>query len=70
VPDAADWQRTGRIISQLGRKYGFEDVFLARLTHDALIAVSARRIGAAVVTNNLKDFVRIQEYVDVKVLAG
>ncbi|MHB8846070.1 MAG: type II toxin-antitoxin system VapC family toxin [Nitrospirota bacterium] len=70
TPDALDWRKAGRIIAQLGRKYGFEDVFLSRITHDVLIALSARRIGASVVTNNLKDFLRIQEYVDVKIFAG
>lgn len=70
APDAADWQRAGRVIAQLGRKYGFEKVFLSRLTHDVLIAISARRIGAAVVTNNLKDFIRIREYVDIKIFGG
>ena len=64
VPDATDWQKTGKIVAQLGRKYGFEEMFLARITHDVLIAASARRTGAAVVTNNLKDFRRIQEYID------
>lgn len=70
APDTKDWQKTGRVIAQLGRKYGFEDIFLARLSHDVLIAVSARRVGAAVVTNNLKDFIRIREYVDVKIIAA
>lgn len=70
APDSLDWQKAGRVIAQLGRKYGFDDVFLSRITHDVLIALSARRIGASVVTNNRKGFLRIQEYVDVKIFAG
>lgn len=70
TPDAPDWRKTGQIVAHLGRKYGFEAVFLSRITHDVLIALSARRIGAAVVTNNIKDFLRIQEYVAVKIFAG
>lgn len=70
APDASDWQKAGRVVAQLGRKYGFEEVFLSRITHDVLIALSARRIGASVVTNNMKDFLRIQEYVDIKIFAG
>ena len=66
VPDANDWQRAGKVIAQLGGKYGFEDIFLARITNDALIALSARRIGAFVVTHNIKDFQRIREFVDFK----
>jgi len=66
APAAVDWQHAGKIVAQLGRKYGFEGVFLARITHDILIALSARRIGAAILTNNVKDFVKIQEFVDFK----
>lgn len=70
VPEGSDWQKTGKIIAQLGKKYGFEDRFPARITNDVLIASSVRKIGGAVVTNNLKDFQRIQEYIDIKIYAG
>ncbi len=66
VPDAADWQKTGKVVSKLGQKYGFEKQFLSRITHDILIALSARRIGAFVVTHNTKDFLRIKEFMDFK----
>lgn len=64
VPDAMDWQKTGKVVAQLGKKYGFENVFLSKITNDILIAATARKIGAVVVTNNKKDFLRIQEYID------
>lgn len=64
VPDGRDWQKAGKIIAQLERKYGFEEKYLARISHDILIALCARRIGATVVTNNAKDFLRIREFVD------
>jgi predicted nucleic acid-binding protein len=66
VPDGRDWQKTGKVIAQFERKYGFEGKFLTRITHDILIALCARRIGATVVTNNTKDFLRIREFVDYK----
>ena len=66
VPDGRDWQKTGKVIAQLERKHGFEGKFLARITHDILIALCARRIGATVVTNNTKDFLRIREFIDFK----
>ena len=66
TPDASDWQKAGKVVARLGRKYGFENIFLTKITHDILIALSARRIGAAILTNNVKDFVRIQEFVDFK----
>ncbi|MBE7444244.1 MAG: type II toxin-antitoxin system VapC family toxin [Planctomycetia bacterium] len=64
IPDAADWQKTGKVIANIGKKYGFEGIFLSKITNDVLIAVSARRIGARVITNNVKDFSRIKEFVD------
>ncbi len=70
VPDAADWQKTGKVVARLGGKYGFEEMFLSKITHDILIAATARKTGAAVVTYNLKDFLRIQEYMDFKIYTG
>ncbi len=70
IPDAADWQKTGKVVAQLGKKYGFEEIFLSRITHDVLLAASARKIGGAIVTNNLKDFLRIQQYIDCKIYKG
>jgi predicted nucleic acid-binding protein len=67
VPDAMDWQRTGKIVAQLGNKYGFEKMFLSRLTNDILTAATARKIGAVMVTNNQKDFLRLQEYINFKI---
>lgn len=67
VPDASDWQKTGRIVAKLGSKYGFEEIFLARITNDILIALSARKIGAVVITHNKKDFMRIKEFIDFQI---
>ena len=69
VPKASDWQRAGKVISKMGQKYGFEDIYLSRLTNDVLIALSARLIGAFVVTQNEKDYLRIKEFVDFKLYA-
>ncbi|TAN45492.1 MAG: type II toxin-antitoxin system VapC family toxin [Nitrospirae bacterium] len=62
VPDAEDWMHAGKTIAKLGKKYGFDGTYLHKLTNDVLIALSARRIGALVVTHNIKDFQRIREF--------
>ena len=67
APAASDWQRAGKVIAKLNQKYGFEDKYLAKIANDVLIALSARQIGAIIVTNNTKDFLRIKEFVDFKV---
>jgi predicted nucleic acid-binding protein len=67
VPEASDWQKTGKVVAKLGQKYGFEEKFLFKITNDVLIAFSARQVGAVVVTFNLKDYSRIKEFVDFKI---
>jgi predicted nucleic acid-binding protein len=66
VPKASNWQKSGKVIAKLGQKYGFEESFLSRIQNDVLIALSARQIGAVVITNNLRDFLKIKEFVDFK----
>jgi predicted nucleic acid-binding protein len=39
VPHGRDWQKAGKIIAQLERKYGFEEKYLARIANDILIAL-------------------------------
>ena len=44
VPNLTDWVQTGVIPSRLGNR-GYEQIGRARLTNDALIALSAARLG-------------------------
>jgi len=67
APDERDWQQTGHIIARLRKKYGFETKYLSRIQNDILIACSARKLGAFVVTRNEKDFRRIQEFTDFRI---
>ena len=64
TPSAGDWQTAGKVIAKLGRKYGFENKYLAKIQNDVIIALSARQIGASIITNNTKDFLRIKELVN------
>jgi len=67
VPNNEDWQKTEMIMAKLGQKYGFETKYIAKIQNDILIACSARRIGAFVVTQNKKDFLRIKEFIDFRI---
>jgi len=62
VPEAGDWSRTGRVLAQLKSPHDYELRSQAKLLNDVLIALSAGRIGATVVTMNARDFRRIQEF--------
>jgi predicted nucleic acid-binding protein len=62
VPLRSDWTACGQVLAQVGAKYGYEEVGRARLTNDALIAMSAARNGFTVLTKNATDFQRIAEF--------
>ena len=62
VPSLSDWSTAGNILARLGQKYGYEQIGWARLTNDALIAVSAARTGILVLTANQGDFARLAEF--------
>ena len=49
------------MLSELAQRYGYETVGRTRLTYDALIAMSARRVGITVLTWNRRDFARLAE---------
>jgi predicted nucleic acid-binding protein len=76
VPDTEDWLLTSRILFLLtnsrrrlehGKLKQLPPGASQRLAFDVLIAVSARRWQAQVVTENWADFKAIQRYCDVKI---
>ena len=62
VPNLGDWTESGRVLARLAAKYDYETIGRARLSNDALIAVSAGRIGIRVLTVNERDFRRLAEF--------
>jgi predicted nucleic acid-binding protein len=62
VPNLSDWSRTGKVLARLAVKYGYENIAKGRLTNDALIAMSAGRVGITVITVNQRDYSRLAEF--------
>jgi len=62
IPNLTDWAQSGRVLALLGAKYDYEQIGRARLTNDALIAMSAGRLGIMVITANARDFGRLAEF--------
>jgi len=62
VPNLSDWTQTGRVLAWLATKHGYERIGQGRLTNDALIAMSARRLGIQVLTANQRDYCRLAEF--------
>ena len=62
VPNLGDWTETGRVLARVAARYGYEKIGQGRLANDALLAMSAARIGATVITANERDFARLAEF--------
>lgn len=62
VPNLNDWTQAGRVLARMAAKYHYEKIGRARLTNDALIAMSAARLGVRVITANARDFSRLAEF--------
>jgi predicted nucleic acid-binding protein len=62
VPARRDWSLAGQVLAQIGQKYGYDLVSRARMTNDALIAMSAASQGLTVLTKNQQDYQRIAEF--------
>jgi predicted nucleic acid-binding protein len=62
VPNLGDWTEAGRVLARLAARYGYEKIGQGRLANDALIAMSAARMGATVITANERDFARLAEF--------
>ena len=62
MPNLSDWAHTGGVLARLATKYGYEQVGQGRLTNDALIAISAGRLGILVLTANERDYRRLAEF--------
>jgi predicted nucleic acid-binding protein len=62
VPNLSDWTQAGEALARLAAKYGHEKIGQGRLTNDALIAMSAGRLGIRVMTINERDFRKLAEF--------
>jgi predicted nucleic acid-binding protein len=62
VPNLNDWAQAGKVLARLAAKYDYEQIGQGRLTNDALIAMSAGRLGIQVLTANERDYRRLAEF--------
>jgi len=62
VPNLTDWTQTGKVLALLATKYDYEQIGKRRLTNDALITMSAGRLGITVLTVNARDFKKLAEF--------
>ena len=62
VPNLTDWAQAGQLLARVAEEFGFEAVGRARMTNDALIAMSAARQGITILTANPRDFARLARF--------
>jgi predicted nucleic acid-binding protein len=62
VPTLADWTEAGRVRALVAAGFGYEKIGQGRLENDALIAMSAARMGATVITANERGFAGLAEF--------
>lgn len=67
-PTGADWWEAGKLMRQVGDREGWEVNKRREFQNDALIALTARRHGATVVTANRGDFALLQTRLRIRVL--
>lgn len=60
VPTVANYEEAGDVLRRLQESRGYTVATAYGLVNDVLIALSARSIGATVITQNERDFVAIQ----------
>lgn len=69
-PTTADWWEAGRLVRQIRDAEGWERHKRRGFQNDVLIALTARRYGAAVVTANFSDFELLTRALRIHVLAA
>ena len=66
-PTEEDWWEAGRLIQKIGNACHWESHKRQEFQNDALIALTARRYGATVVTANRTDFALLEQEVGISV---
>ena len=67
-PTAGDWWEAGKVVREVGDVHGWERTKRRDFQNDTLIALTARRHGAVVVTDNSADFAILAERLGILVL--
>ena len=64
APNEKEWVQSGRIVGRLAAAKGYDIQKTREIHFDVLIALTARRIGALLITSNAADFEAIREFSD------
>ena len=62
APNEREWIESGRIVNRIAAAKGYDVHKTREINFDVLIALTARRMGATVITCNAVDFTAIQKF--------
>ena len=68
APKEADWVRSGGIVRTLAERHGLDINKIRDIHFDVLIALTARRMGAHLITCNIRDFQAIRQLLAFKLI--
>lgn len=64
APNEREWVESGKVVDRLMRAKGYNDRKAREIHFDVLIAMTARKIGAYLITCDVDDFRAIREVMD------
>ncbi|MCH7912883.1 MAG: PIN domain-containing protein [Deltaproteobacteria bacterium] len=68
APNEREWVESGKVVGRIARAKGF-DIHKTREIHfDVLIAMTARKIGACLITCDARDFTAIRQIMNFKLI--
>ncbi|MFB3121586.1 MAG: PIN domain-containing protein [Candidatus Binatia bacterium] len=68
APNEKEWLESGKVVGRIARAKGF-DIHKTREIHfDVLIAMTARKIGACLITCDARDFTAIRQIMNFKLI--
>lgn len=68
APDTTDWWEAGKLVRDVGDRAKWEIAKRREFQNDALIALTARRHGASIVTTNHADFSLLERRLNLEVV--
>ncbi len=68
APNEREWVESGKVVGRIARAKGF-DIYKTREIHfDVLIAMTARKTGACLITCDARDFTAIRQIMNFKLI--
>lgn len=64
APNEREWVESGKIVGRITRANGYDDRKAKEIHFDVLVAMTARKIGAHLITCDVDDFRAIREVMD------